>query len=100
MTKEIFLIFCFLFLCSSKGDFLKKNSTINNRPIVGILTQPSEYKEYPGSNYSYIPTAYIEFVEASGARVLPIKYNLPNETLHEIFNGINGLLIPGMQKRK
>ena len=42
----------------------------NDRPIVGIVTQPSEYG-WPEQGSSYIAASYVKFVEASGARVVP-----------------------------
>ena len=72
------------------------SNTSNHKPIVGILSQPSDFNEtHPTDNYSYIASSYVKFVESSGARVVPIPYDLPNEELKEIFQSINGLLFPG-----
>lgn len=67
---------------------------VNTRPIVGILDQPS--------NYSFMPTAqrkiqasYVKFIEAAGARVAPIRFDLPHDELKSLFQRINGLLFPG-----
>lgn len=64
----------------------------NNRPIIGILSQPGPPAP---KNYSYIAASYIKFVEASGARVIPLQYDLPAEEFKRRFQIINGVLIPG-----
>lgn len=69
---------------------------VNNRPIVGILTQPSAWPHlYNPEEYSYMATSYVRFLEESGVRVVPIKYNENEEYLETIMHEINGLLIPG-----
>ena len=69
---------------------------VNNRPIVGILTQPSAWPHlYNPEEYSYLATSYVRFLEESGVRVVPIKYNENEEYLETIMTEINGLLIPG-----
>ena len=35
----------------------------NTRPIVGMFTQPSEWDQYPKSNYTYIASSYVKFIE-------------------------------------
>ena len=52
---------------------------MNNRPIIGVLTQPltDAFKKDPRfKGYtSYIMTAYIESIEGAGARTVPLIYN-------------------------
>jgi gamma-glutamyl hydrolase len=73
-----------------------KTSLINNQPIIGVLTQPSAWpKIYDPSEFSYLAASYIKFLEQSGARVLPLRYNLPENQLAKLFSAINGLVIPG-----
>jgi len=79
---------------------------LNNRPIIGIVSQEISYALDdllpPGHNYtSHIAASYVKWLEAAGARVVPIIVN-PEETTEEdveyfqqIFSGISGLLIPG-----
>ena len=71
---------------------------MNKRPIIGILSQElsDTLEEWYGDNYtSYIGAAYIKYVEAAGARVVPVLINQPDEYYEIIFNSTNGLLIPG-----
>ena len=77
---------------------MKEIQELNERPIIGILSQElsDTLEEWYGDNYtSYIGAAYIKYVEAAGARVVPVLINQPDEYYEIIFNSTNGLLIPG-----
>ena len=77
---------------------MKELQELNKRPIIGILSQElsDTLEEWYGDNYtSYIGAAYIKYVEAAGARVVPVLINQPDEYYEIIFNSTNGLLIPG-----
>ena len=79
------------------SDVLNK-TTLNDRPIIGILSQElgSSLEEVYGDNYtSYIGAAYIKYIESAGARAVPILINQTDEYYEMIFNSVNGLLIPG-----
>lgn len=52
------------------------HSRLNNRPLIGILTQrddPARGKD------SYIAASYVKFVESAGARAVPIFCDMPKE---------------------
>ena len=60
------------------------------------MTLPSEYDEYPSSDYAYLAASYVKFIESAGARVVPIPYEVSsNSTLEKIFSQINGVLVTG-----
>lgn len=74
-------------------------AAVNTRPLVGILSQPGDGMEYSLSsdwnalgevpvpkNYttSYIAASYVKFVEAGGARVVPLIYNEPEDVLRQV----------------
>jgi len=70
------------------------------RPIIGILSQgiSSSLDDMlpEGHNYStYIAASYVKWVEAAGARAVPIIVNGDTEYYDKMYSGINGLLIPG-----
>lgn len=44
---------------------------------------------------SYIMSAYVDFIQASGARVVPIDINDPREVTIEKLKKINGVFFPG-----
>mmetsp|Transcript_35858 Transcript_35858/g.57164 ORF Transcript_35858/g.57164 Transcript_35858/m.57164 type:complete len:339 (+) Transcript_35858:254-1270(+) len=64
---------------------------VNDRPIIGILTQFDDKNR----SQEYIAGSYVKFVEAAGARAVPIRCTASKEELHTLFHSINGLLIPG-----
>ncbi|CAM6089037.1 unnamed protein product [Calypogeia fissa] len=76
---------------------------VNSRPLIGILSQPGDGDGYKIVNswttdpahISYIAASYVKFVEAGGARVVPLIYNEPEEILKKKFGAINGILFPG-----
>ncbi|EAR93075.3 class I glutamine amidotransferase (macronuclear) [Tetrahymena thermophila SB210] len=68
---------------------------LNNKPIIGIYTQPSDYQLYPGSNYSYIAASYVKYLEGAGAQAVVIPYDATFEYIDNLFEKINGVLFPG-----
>ncbi|CAI5472388.1 unnamed protein product, partial [Closterium sp. Yama58-4] len=102
-----------------------KPPAINDKPLIGILSQPGDgdggkaprvnsnhaadtpYDEGPyggpevgrhravDTNVSYIAASYAKWVESAGARPVPLLYDEPVEILRQKFDMINGLLIPG-----
>lgn len=59
-------------------------------PIIGILCQPFE-----DGHSSFLPASYVKWVEAVGARAIPLLYDWPTETLDEVLAQLNGVLFPG-----
>jgi len=58
---------------------------LNLQPIIGIVSQPldSDFVNDPrfkGTD-SYILAAYVKFMEAAGARVIPLIVNEPEEVM-------------------
>eukprot|EP01100_Stratorugosa_tubuloviscum_P008869 TRINITY_DN3707_c1_g2_i1.p1 TRINITY_DN3707_c1_g2~~TRINITY_DN3707_c1_g2_i1.p1 ORF type:complete len:317 (-),score=121.35 TRINITY_DN3707_c1_g2_i1:75-1025(-) len=78
------LIFCFFIFFVSAND----------RPIVGIYTQPTHGSLAKYGN-SYIAASYVKFLESSGVRVIPIFHNSTSSELKDLFNSINAILLPG-----
>ncbi|XP_070580142.1 gamma-glutamyl hydrolase-like [Ptychodera flava] len=68
--------------------------TLNNSPIVGIVTQLSDGKKKEHGQ-EFIAASYIKFIESAGARVVPIVLQQSEEHYEQMFNSINGLLLPG-----
>lgn len=67
---------------------------LNNRPIIGVFTQPTG-DEISKFGQQYIAASYVKFMESAGARVVPIKYSISEGEAQELFNSINGFLLPG-----
>lgn len=64
-----FALFVFIFFVVS---LLFEVSGLNDRPVIGILTQPSRTCEKIGKGNSYIAASYVKYLESAGARVVPI----------------------------
>lgn len=69
---------------------------------IGILTVPlskNEYYVYKNNKNtyfnSYLPNSYVKWLEQSGARVVPIPFNLSEKKLLSILKQVNGVLFPG-----
>ncbi|XP_019730977.1 gamma-glutamyl hydrolase isoform X2 [Hippocampus comes] len=72
---------------------LKSKASRNDEPIIGILAQDlSTPKE---NQNAYIAASYVKFLEAAGARVVPIMINQTDEEYRRLFKSINGVLFPG-----
>lgn len=57
------------------------------QPVIGILTHPGDGASgrlSNATNVSYIAASYVKFVESGGARVIPLIYNEPTETLLKV----------------
>jgi len=71
-------------------------AALNNRPIVGILTQPLGTEQNSSkSSTTMIAASYVKFIESAGARVVPIHYDSTDDELAALFGQINGVLLPG-----
>ena len=66
----------------------------NMQPVIGILSQPTAgtLAKYGDQ---YIAASYIKWVEAGGGLAVPIPYDTPTAELKEIYESINGFLLPG-----
>lgn len=71
------------------------DTDINLAPVIGILAIPSEYTEYDPSEWNYLAASYPKYIEAAGARVVPVQWDLPHDNLTQILHSLNGFLITG-----
>jgi len=78
-----------LFLC-----LVLHQAEAGQRPIIGVFSQPTSGTLKTHGN-SYIAASYVKFLEAAGARVVPIHYDSTQADLKQLFNSINGILFPG-----
>ncbi|KAK2368106.1 gamma-glutamyl hydrolase [Trifolium repens] len=68
------------------------------QPVIGILSHPGDGASGRHSNAtsaSFIHASYVKFVEAAGARVVPLIYNEPLEMLVKKLELANGVLFTG-----
>jgi hypothetical protein len=77
------------------------SSNINNKPVIGILTIPmsiwfiDNIMHNTENIKSYLPAAYVRWIENSGARVVPLQYTLTKPLLISELMQINGAIICG-----
>ena len=73
-------------------------------PVIGILAQPGTFCASaatcdPSGPWTWTPeiliASYVKWIEASGARVVPIRSTASAAERESLFASINGLLIPG-----
>lgn len=102
MHRPVLTLLPLLFLtglCSSSpGNGTAKPrqlSSLNQRPIIGILAQENLPEDPSPQGSSYIAASYVKFIESAGGRVVPVRINRTEEEYAKIFNSINGLLLPG-----
>eukprot|EP01106_Pelomyxa_sp_JSP_P010976 TRINITY_DN2892_c0_g1_i1.p1 TRINITY_DN2892_c0_g1~~TRINITY_DN2892_c0_g1_i1.p1 ORF type:complete len:312 (+),score=80.57 TRINITY_DN2892_c0_g1_i1:49-984(+) len=70
-----------------------KNNKNNERPIVGVLSAP--FDEADATQGSFFRQTYVQWLEQSGTRVVPIMYDSPVGELHRLWSSINGILLTG-----
>ena len=96
MKKTILFLSLTLFQVLFALKFSDSSLEITDRPIIGVLTMPSDFPDkFSPNSYSYFGAAYVKFLEASGNRVVPILYDYDEATLRKLFESVNGLLFPG-----
>ena len=73
------------------------NSGLNNRPIIAILSQETSKGSLPPGikAKSYIAASYVKYIESAGARVVPVTTSMSYHEIKDIFDSVNGVLIPG-----
>ncbi|XP_044193150.1 gamma-glutamyl hydrolase [Thunnus albacares] len=102
MSKVGFCAFvCLLFVCCccfccSKAMSTKVNpEAVNERPVIGILTQLVSSEDMKPFGRTYIPASYVKYIEAGGSRVMPIRLTHTTTEYENIFRKINGLIFIG-----
>lgn len=66
---------------------------VNTRPIIGILSMPTDYPGY--ENKSYFPASYVKWLESAGARVVPLLYTSSAAEIQQQLQYLNGALFTG-----
>ena len=91
-----------LFLMGDHHDLTEdwiKDIDLNKQPVIGILSQSLEtfmQNDTRFANYtSYMMSSYVKFIEAQGARVVPIIYGEPKNVTLDKLAHIDGVLLPG-----
>lgn len=77
----------------------------NLRPIIGVLTVPlaggcvtfrgKGFTSFDSSPTSCFHSLYVKWIESSGARVVPIRYDSTDAELLRLVSSVNGILFTG-----
>ena len=94
----------------SKLAATHEGRVITNTPIYGILTQPfldvAEPADENGNfasfatseasmHNSFIMMSHVKYLQAGGARIIPVSYRLDKNQLNQALEQVNGIYIPG-----
>jgi len=68
-----------------------------DRPIIGILALPltSPVLDRAQDSQRYIAASYVKWVEAAGARVVPLFYDYSEQHIQTLLSRLNGVLLTG-----
>ncbi|CAI9550417.1 unnamed protein product [Staurois parvus] len=95
-SAALMLLLVVLLFCRSwSSSVISSDPPINDRPVIGIVAQETHFENLKPFGQSYIAASYIKYLESAGARVIPIRIDLPKEEYVKMFNTINGVLLPG-----
>ncbi|KAJ3428320.1 protease family c26 gamma-glutamyl hydrolase [Anaeramoeba flamelloides] len=83
ILHNLFLIFILVVLVTSQST-----------PIIGVVSQPSTSKLKRFGN-QFIASSIVKWVSQSGAKVVPIKYDIKETDLIPLLDQMNGVVIPG-----
>lgn len=65
-------------------------ASANSSPVFGVLTQPIR-----NSSSTMVAASYVKWLEAGGARSIPIPYDASPATVVDLLSQIDGILLPG-----
>ncbi|XP_056275810.1 gamma-glutamyl hydrolase [Pseudoliparis swirei] len=82
-------------LCCNALPTALDQEAVNDRPVIGILTQIVSDEVMKPFGRTFIPSSYVKFIESGGSRVMPIRLTLKTTEYENIFRNINGLLLIG-----
>lgn len=75
---------------------ISKTDGANDWPIIGVFSQPSTSSSPAcGGKCTYIAASYVKYLEAAGARVVPVDFYASDAELDHLFESLNGFLFPG-----
>lgn len=94
LTYLCLLIACCV-CCSDAFPSKLSQEPVNDRPVIGVLTQIVSDEVMKPFGRTYIPASYVKYLESGGSRVMPIRLTLTTSDYENIFKRINGLLLIG-----
>ncbi|XP_033474517.1 gamma-glutamyl hydrolase [Epinephelus lanceolatus] len=94
-SAYVCLFFACCFCCSKAMPTKVNQEAVNDRPVIGVLTQIVTDEILKPFGRTFIPASYVKFIESGGSRVMPIRLTLTTAEYEDIFSKINGLLLIG-----
>ncbi|XP_053181716.1 gamma-glutamyl hydrolase [Scomber japonicus] len=91
----LLFVCCCCFCCSKAMPTKVNQEAVNERPVIGILTQLVSDEVMKPYGRTYIPASYVKYIESGGSRVMPIKLTHTTAEYEDIFRKINGLIFIG-----
>ncbi|XP_036953130.1 gamma-glutamyl hydrolase [Acanthopagrus latus] len=94
-STYVCLLLAGCFSCSRAMPTRVSQEAVNDRPVIGILTQLVSDEVMKPFGRTYIPSSYVKYIESGGSRVMPIRLTLTTAEYEDIFRKINGLIFIG-----
>nr|XP_046243759.1 gamma-glutamyl hydrolase [Scatophagus argus] len=94
-SAYVCLLIAGCFCCSKAMPTKLKQEAVNDRPVIGVLTQIVSDEVLKPFGRTFIPASYVKYMESGGSRVMPIRLTLSAAEYETIFRQINGLLLIG-----
>ncbi|XP_047449100.1 gamma-glutamyl hydrolase [Mugil cephalus] len=88
-------LLCLLFVCCKAMPTQLSQEAVNDRPVIGVLTQLVSDDILKPFGRTFIPSSYVKYLESGGSRVMPIRLTLTTAEYENIFKKINGLMFIG-----
>ncbi|XP_013768506.1 gamma-glutamyl hydrolase [Pundamilia nyererei] len=95
VSTYLCLFFACCLCCSRALPTKLNNEAVNDRSVIGVLTQVVTDEIMKPFGRTYIPSSYVKYIESGGSRVMPIRLTLTTSEYEKIFMKINGLIFIG-----
>ncbi|KAG9354870.1 hypothetical protein JZ751_001583 [Albula glossodonta] len=94
LSLRVFACFCAVFVTDAL-PLGPSDTPVNDRPIIGVLTQEVVDEDMLRFGKTYIPASYVKYLESGGCRVMPIRLKQTLVEYENIFKTINGMMFIG-----
>lgn len=92
VTIGLFALASLVLAVADRHSHSWRSATVKTtRPTIGILAQRCH--DCPGR--SYIAAGFSKWIEAAGARAVPIRFYSSEAELKRLFDSVNGIIFPG-----
>lgn len=76
-------------------DSKRDRTQVTNIPVWGVLTEPIQAQLENGEWTEYIPSSHIKYLEQTGAKTVPISYQMVDDELTGLLSQVSGVYITG-----